>query len=114
MNEAPIDMMRLSKVFEADREFISGIFQTYLDSTREHMVKLRTDIQSGDASESSYEAHIIKGSSENIGADHMGELAGVLEEDCKSGKLDGAGPLCDSLTEEFERITAFIESYLAE
>ena len=59
------------------------------------------------------EAHAIKGSSANMGAKGMREIASRLEEIGASGELDAAFEVLANMKSEFEQVSNFLKSYLS-
>ncbi|MEO7423587.1 MAG: Hpt domain-containing protein [Fibrobacteria bacterium] len=77
--------------------FITEIIKAYLSDTEERMDALRACLTSRDAGGLAKAAHAIKGSSLNIGAERMGALMQLIEQQVKTGdtavadSLDAAG-----------------------
>jgi HPt (histidine-containing phosphotransfer) domain-containing protein len=112
MDAAAINVNWLRKTFDDDT-VLAELYAMYVDDTTKRLGELRAAFDASDATKCSRIAHAVKGSSGNVGADRMRELAGILE------KLDWAldparpGALVNDLETEFARARAFVDQFMA-
>ena len=112
MSSAPIRLDYLLSVFGDDREFFSDLFKTYYEDNSTRMDELQSKMNTNDAEAIEKIAHSIKGASGNIGADAMKEFAAELEKMGRESQLNEAPSIIESMTNEFEKIRSYIDSYL--
>ncbi len=77
---SPIDLDQLNQISEGDIEFEIEVLQVYVEDVHQRLEIMRGAIASSDHLQVMKEAHHIKGSSSNVGALRMRDLAVKLEE----------------------------------
>ncbi|HEV3176223.1 MAG TPA: response regulator [Stellaceae bacterium] len=110
-----LDLERL-KMFEEmlPLEEIRGLLDIYLINTNERMATISALSQSGDLAALAKEAHTLIGTSGNVGAALVSELAEALEASCKAGKLDEVRRLVAPLLDAGTAVTDAILAWLGE
>jgi len=110
-----LDLERL-KMFEEmlPLEEIRGLLDIYLINTNERMATISELSQSGDLAALAKEAHTLIGTSGNVGAALVSELAEALEASCKAGKLDEVRRLVAPLLDAGTAVTDAILAWLGE
>ena len=105
-----LDLERL-KVLEAmlPSEDLRGLLDLYVINTNERLETIRTLSKSGDLIALAGEAHTLIGTSGNVGAARVSELAAALETACKTGKLEEALGVVAALN---TAVTAAIDAIL--
>jgi len=78
--KSPIDLEQLHQISEGDIEFEIEVLQVYVEDVQQRLEVMRGAIANGDHMQVMREAHHIKGSSSNVGALQMRDLAVNLEE----------------------------------
>ncbi|MCA6605516.1 MAG: Hpt domain-containing protein [Pseudanabaena sp. M007S1SP1A06QC] len=76
---SPIDLEQLNQISEGDTEFEMEVLQIYVEDVQQRLEGIRLAITGGDQLQVMKEAHHIKGSSSNVGAIQMRDLAVKLE-----------------------------------
>ncbi len=88
-----LDMETVEMLKEMDDEdepgFFAELVQTYISSATETLGKLEAAMQASDAVMLREYAHSIKGSSANIGACKMAGVAKIIENQSRTGNLEG-------------------------
>ncbi len=112
-SDAPFDMAQLRDIADGDTEFIRDLAQTFIEDTRTRIEQLRTLISAGDAEGIRREAHTIKGSSANFGAQILQQLATELEEMGTGQEIERAAETIEDFHAEFERLCAYADEELA-
>ncbi len=85
-NEPVLETEQLeSLLMAAGAEGLNEIMDAYWRSTQGLIDSLKTQAAEGDLEEAARTAHAIKGSSSNIGAQLMANLAKVFENACRDG-----------------------------
>jgi HPt (histidine-containing phosphotransfer) domain-containing protein len=91
-------------------EMLSELAQLFFDDAGSNLAALKEAIEKYDATSVERVAHLLKGSSGNMGATRMAELCGQLQD---SGTLDdlGAAPaLLEQLEVEFEHVRSALKA----
>lgn len=86
--------------------FLREIRDIFFEDTPQRLAELDQCLASGDASKFSRTAHSIKGSSANLGAVAVSEIAGKLESESKVKPLPSLADLLSNLKLEFVRAKA--------
>lgn len=76
----PINLEQLHQISEGDIEFEIEVLQVYVEDVLQRIEIIREAIASNDHTQIMKEAHHIKGSSSNVGALQMRDLAVQLED----------------------------------
>ncbi len=87
-------------------EFLREIVGIFLTDTPERIAELETSFAAGDNNTFTRAAHSIKGSSSNVGAAALREVAELLEQQAKTSGVAGTEALVARLKEEFVRVEA--------
>ena len=98
LNQETIESLR-----EMGDDFLSELIQTFLDSSRKEIERIRREIEDGNASGAGDAAHCLKGACLGQGAEEMAGLCREIESRGDAGKLEGAGELLKQLEEAFRR-----------
>ncbi len=108
----PIDVERLRKTFDDDG-VLAELYAMYLEDTGQRLTELRVALESGQLDRVNRTGHTLKGSSANIGAGIMRDVAAELETaDIRDGGA-AASRLVGTLEREFERVERFINEFIA-
>jgi HPt (histidine-containing phosphotransfer) domain-containing protein len=86
-----------------DDEFLREIVGIFLEDTPRRIVELDESLAAGDVPKFTRAAHSIKGSSGNVGAMALREVAGALEHQSKNQGLALVGAPLVQLKAEFTR-----------
>lgn len=113
MSDAPaIDVTWLRKTFDDDT-VLAELYSMYADDTAKRVAELRDALNARDTERCSRVSHAMKGSSGNVGATPMRELAGRLEKHDWAADPAGGTALAAQLESEFARAHAWIREFLA-
>jgi PAS domain S-box-containing protein len=104
----PVNMSEALERCGGDREFLMEMLNEFVDLAQSQTAKLQELISSEDASAISREAHAIKGSSANLGADAVSKLALELEICGKNSQLGNANQILDELNQQLKCLTDFV------
>lgn len=91
-------------------EFVVELVGDYLGEADQRMARLRQALSDGDATILTYEAHTLKSSSANIGAQSFSDLAKRFEEAGRGGALSSL----ETEIESFQRHYAVVKLCLEE
>ena len=94
-------------------EFIKEIIQLYVDNTPRCIAELRTSLAKGDVTGFVRAAHTVKGSSANVGAQGLREIAERLELQSRRDGLTKVESLIADCEEEFVRVDAELRKVAA-
>jgi HPt (histidine-containing phosphotransfer) domain-containing protein len=110
----PAAIENLRSLNPGDRgEFLREIIGIFLEDTPQRLAELDECLAKGDAARFSRAAHSIKGSSSNLGANALRDVAGQLEHRSqKEGLADVATQLAN-LKAEFDRAKVELDRLLA-
>jgi HPt (histidine-containing phosphotransfer) domain-containing protein len=113
MSDTPaIDISWLRKTFDDDT-VLAELYTMYLDDTTKRMADLSDALSANDTARCTHVSHAMKGSSGNVGATPMRELAGRLEKHDWTADPAGGTVLAAQLESEFMRVQAWIRDFLA-
>lgn len=87
---------------EDDPHMLRDLIQMFLESTPKRMEKIQFAIKIQEPKELTLEAHTLKSSCANLGANQMREVCLRLEQLGHAGKFDGATELFELLAKEFQ------------
>jgi len=107
-----IDVSWLRKTFDDDAVLIE-LYAMYVEDTAKRLLELDTAFAAQDAPRCSRVAHTMKGSSGNVGAQRMHQLAAQLEKHDWTADPAGVATLVAALYAEFRCVRAFVEEFLA-
>ena len=106
----PINVQRLRQTFDDD-SILAELYTMYVEDTSARLAELRTAIDTGDLDRVCRTGHTLKGSSANIGAGAMSEVAAKLESTRKGGG-EAVVSLVGALEREFERVERFVNEFI--
>ncbi|PMP72105.1 MAG: hypothetical protein C0187_02315 [Calditerrivibrio nitroreducens] len=92
-----------------DIESIKQILEIYVADTEQSINELRTLKKSDSYEKITKIAHQIKGSSYNVGADKIGNIAKEIEISAKSGKYEIIDQLIETLKNEFDKLQVYLK-----
>ncbi|HPB31715.1 MAG TPA: Hpt domain-containing protein [Candidatus Sumerlaeota bacterium] len=110
----PVDMRRLAEITDGDITFEREMLDLFLSEFTKRIDRIAGSISEGNSEIIRREAHTLAGSSANMGADYLGDLARDIEHAAREGALERCAPLFEPLRVEAERVRAFLESRLNE
>ena len=95
-----------------DDSFVVDLFESYVASHARSVSGMREALANGDADALRRHAHTLKGSSGNVGASHVAELAKELQWRGEHGDLEGLEAWIEAVEVEFERVIAALRRRL--
>lgn len=95
---------------EGGPELVAALAGLFLRDTISRLGSLRRAIDSGDAVGVERGARTLKGSSASVGAMPMSLMCAELEEEGRSGAIEGASETLSRIEEEFVRARAILEA----
>jgi CheY-like chemotaxis protein len=99
-----IDWTYIDSITDGDEDFKAELLQTFFESTSKILKKLEQAIAEKNCSEISRIAHLIKGSSANLGITSIAAIANDLEQLGRNQKLDNAESLLKEMQDIFLQI----------
>ena len=93
--------------------FLRDIIGIFLDDTPARIADLRQSLTAGDKDSFTRAAHSIKGSSSNLGATHLREIAAELEHRGKTEGIAGLASRVNDLEQTFGAAKQALEKLLA-
>lgn len=93
--------------------FLRDLVAIFLEDTPLRLQELRDSLAAGDQTKFTRAAHSIKGSSANMGAQRLRNIAEKLEHDSKRAGLEGLAPFVDQVAAVFEETKAELERIIA-
>ena len=82
-------------------EFLGEVIDAFLADAPELIATLRRSLDERSSEELRRAAHTLKSNGATLGAEQFAELCRTLEQQAKSGELDGASELVDRIGQEF-------------
>ncbi len=105
---APVDLSRLKDIFGDNLTVIQELVGIYITDTKQHIEKLKPEVDSKNAEFIRKKAHSIKGASANIGAVRLQKLAANLEQSGINEELANVSEIYSNLQAEFEKVEHFL------
>lgn len=105
-----LDIDELMERVEGDSEFAQEIIQLYLTNTKDQINSLKDAVNKQDREVITYLAHSLIGSSGDIGASSMQEIAGKIEQLGREGELSEISDIIGDLDHQFEFLQELISS----
>ena len=110
--QSPIDYERIEDATGGDREFLEELVDIFLTDAEERVEELKEALSRGEADAFSRTAHKLKGSSANMGAVRLTDIARDMESMGRSASLNGAEALMGPLQEELVRVRESLRNLL--
>jgi len=104
-----IDLARAAGHVEGDLVLLREVVVGFADFAAEHLEDLARLVADQDAEAVATQAHGLRGSALNIGAERLVAAAGDLEAAAKAGSLVDGPDHLDRVVEEFQNLEAAIE-----
>jgi PAS domain S-box-containing protein len=102
-----IDWNYLDRVSSGSREFQQQLLQVFVESIPHHLEALKTAIAANDYTKIEQEAHLIKGSSANLGITSIEVSAESIERQARQRKLDNPDALLMAVEADFSYVEIF-------
>jgi HPt (histidine-containing phosphotransfer) domain-containing protein len=115
-NPRPIDPAALANLKEiggGDAAFVVELIVMFGEDSPPRLEGIATALAGGDAAEVAKNAHSLKGTGANFGAERFRSLAQAIETAGKAGDLTNVPPLLAELRSEFERVRAALDAAVA-
>lgn len=109
---AAVDFNRIKETSDGDKDFEKELFEVFIEDCEERLQRLTDALAGGRLQEIQREAHTIKGAAANVGTTCLQDIAMQLEAMSDVAAPEGA-TLAERLQEEFNRVKAEIQDYLA-
>jgi two-component system, sensor histidine kinase and response regulator len=114
MSESVIDAEILASLRELQSDdsphFLKEYFTAFLEQIPARLETISSAIASGNAKSVAFDAHALKSSCANSGANRLAALCAQLEQLGKSGSLQGAFELAKEVKDEAAKVTAEIRA----
>lgn len=104
-----LDKSVLQQSCGGDEEFARELFGEYRQRVAELLEAMESALRAGKADDIRKGAHELKGSSMTLGAVSLAQISKDLEEQCKSGNLDGAAGHVAGLREQAEQLFVHLQ-----
>jgi CheY-like chemotaxis protein len=111
--ESPVDMDRLNDFTNGDFNDLRDLVTLYIKQTTGQVQQLSDAVKAGSVVEVRRLAHSCAGASATCGMTKIVPYLRDLEHLAEAGNLTNAPELARKIEEEFKRIRAFLEAYLA-
>ncbi len=110
--DSPIDYERIEDATGGDREFLEELVDIFLTDAEQRVEELKAAFSSGETDAVSRTAHKLKGSSANMGAVHLTNIARDMENLGKAESLHSAQELLEPLQAELIRVRRTLQNML--
>jgi HPt (histidine-containing phosphotransfer) domain-containing protein len=91
-------------VDDEDDSFVRDLFESFVGSFADAHAGMQAALAAGDPEAMRLHAHSLKGSSGNLGALALSDIAKELQQMGDEGDLSSAGPWVDAAQEEYDRV----------
>ncbi|MCK6553832.1 Hpt domain-containing protein [Candidatus Binatia bacterium] len=110
---AVVDAADIKARFDEDPDLMREIIDLFLTDYRERLTALQAALDRNDAGDLCLQAHSLKGSAGAIGASQVAASAATLESLARAGALADAGPACQAVRQQLDRIAPLLGALLA-
>jgi HPt (histidine-containing phosphotransfer) domain-containing protein len=93
------------------QDILPKIIETFLETSSQTIQKAKQSLAAQNVAELQQSAHSLKGSAANLGANRLVDLCGQLEARCRSGSLESAPSLLDSIEEQLAQVREDLSEY---
>ena len=108
----PFDEAVMVRRLMGDRTLVAEVIRVFLDHIPRRIGELEGCLSAGDAESALRQAHTIKGSSANVGAEALRAVAEAMEKAVRDGDLAGAEARIPELKARFEQLKEKMEAIL--
>lgn len=108
----PVELATLNELKDILEEEFPLLVNTYIEDADLRMLKLRSALDATDSAQVRAEAHALKGSSRNLGANPLGELFARMEAMGSSGEISAACDLLLDIEQELSRTQDFLRAQI--
>jgi len=89
---------------EGQPDIVTRLIDLFLGQAPNHVAEIQAALTACDAEALARAAHALKGTSANLGATRLNELAGLVERQARNAELNGAEQYVAALVAEFEMV----------
>ncbi|AFY74591.1 HPt domain-containing protein [Synechococcus sp. PCC 7502] len=104
----PINLEYLNQISDGDEEFELELLNLFIEDAKQHLAVAEAAIKTQDFKTLEREAHHIKGSSGNVGAQTMQTVAYALEQQSLKQSLEEVPEKIESLKSYLQEIEVFV------
>lgn len=101
----------LQREFEDDPDLVASVIGTYLDQLTPRIEALAAAVARGDPNQIAESAHALKSSSVTLGVSAIAQPTAALEAQARSGAVDEASSLLDSIRAAVDPVRAALAEY---
>jgi PAS domain S-box-containing protein len=95
-------------------EFLGEVIDAFLADAPELVATLRRSLDERSSEELRRAAHTLKSNGATLGAEHFAELCRTLEQQARSGELDGAADLVEQIEQEYRPLEEALSALRSE
>lgn len=107
-----VDISNLDMLKEIIGDELKEVLNVFLDSTPETLLKLEGAVESNTIATVQSQAHSLKGSSANVGANQLSMLSAELEQNAKNNHTDNMRALLQKIQTENTAVTQALKDYI--
>jgi len=107
-----LDMNNLNMLKEIIGDDLKSILHVFLDTTPDSILQLKEAVASNTTAKVQSIAHTIKGSSANVGANHLSSLAADLEQKAKANSTQDFADLLSKIVAEAQAVDQDLKKYI--
>lgn len=107
-----IDVANLGMLKELLGDKFTELVETFLADSEERIDAIRESLLTYDVERIRHEAHGLKGSCRNIGANLLGDLCQTMEYQARDEQLQGGEQQLAAIEQKFAAVAAVLKSYL--
>lgn len=112
MSSNSIDFDTLNELKEIMEDDFNILVSVFISDGKNQIDALKLAINSSNAEDIRRITHTLKGSSLNLGVQHLSELCKILEHNAAENKLDDANELVQKIVTEYEEVKLALEKLL--
>lgn len=109
MSEAEVDLDNLNMLKELLADRFQELIDTFISDSVERIAKLKEALAAGDMNQVTHQAHGLKGSCRNIGANPMAAICEIVEDQSRKNALEDGEQHLAAIEQKFAAVTAILK-----
>ena len=103
-----MNFKELGKNIGLEEDEYIEMMELFIESGGGDLIKLETAVKEGNAEKAHESSHSIKGSSGSLMLNDLYEIAKLIDDTVRTGKLDGVNEMVEKLRDEYESLKSAI------
>lgn len=107
-----VDVETLNMLKEVMEDGFGALLDTYINDAQLRIDAIKAALENGVADDLRREAHSLKGSSGNLGAQQMASLSKIVEDKGRAEEFDGVADIVVQIEQEYQEVSSVLKGML--